>query len=153
MTISNTGVTNIAADAVGSAEIAADAVGSSEIATDAVGSAEIAAGAVGTSEAPDFVNSTVENLKVIRGAFGTTTPSVQSGSGFTLTRNAAGDVTVNFSASFSANPSVTATAVTLGAGVSLQALPSASSARFQAFNTTTAAAVETNVCFIAIGPR
>ena len=53
VTISNTGVTDIAANAVGTAEVANNTLTADDLATDSVAADEIAAGAVGTSEVAD----------------------------------------------------------------------------------------------------
>lgn len=147
----------IAANAVGSSEIAADAVGSSEIAADAVGSSEIAASAVGTSEAPSFVNSTVENLKVIRGIIDTTgSGSIVEGSGFTISRTGTGQVTVTFSASFSDVPAIVLSPGESAGGIGAKlatSAPTASAFQMVVFATTTAGAVDSLFHFIAIGPR
>lgn len=125
-----------------------------QLAPDSVGSAEIAAGAVGTSEAPGFVNSTVETLKVIRGRINTASSgTILQGSGFTITRNGTGDLTVTFTAAFSALPSVPAPGAEGGDLIgNLQGAPTTTTARFQLFSTG-GTLTDGIFSFIAIGPR
>jgi hypothetical protein len=125
------------------------------LAPDAVGSSEIAPGAVGVTEAPDFVNSTVEDMKVIRGTITSTTPTIVNGSGFTLTRNGVGDVTVTFSAAFSGAPAVTVSGALAGAGTGplwVVDTVTTTTVKIRCF-TTAPAAQEYTAYFIAIGPR
>ncbi len=145
--------TQIAPDAIGTSELAADAVGTSELAPDAVTATEIAAGAVGTAEAPDFVNSTVEDMKIIRGRVSTAAPSIINGSGFTV--NTATTPNVVFSAAFSAAPAVICTCdETGGSGAMIDVITGPSTTGFQvrAFRHDDVG-VNTEFDFIAIGPR
>lgn len=145
---------NIANDAVGSAQIAAGAVGSSEIADDSIVNADInSAAAIAASKLdPKLVQSTVENLKIIRGTFDTTTPSITVGSGFTLTKNAVGDVTINFTAAFSAAPTPSLAINIIGRIPHVVGAPTTTSMRV--FRNNGADAGEDGVIhFTAIGPR
>lgn len=101
------------------------------------------------------VASTVEDLKVIRGIINTTTPTIVKGSGFSIGKNATGDVTVTFTAGFSDTPSV-AHAAGESAGVlqtKLNAAPSSTTARILLFVANPFAANDGLFHFIAIGPR
>lgn len=126
--------------------------------TGTVANAQIGAGAVGTSEAPTFVNSTVETLKIIRGIFDTNSTTPVEGLGFTLTNNAgAGDMTVTFTAAFSDVPSITLGLDESGTGAnSVKFFPagsySASSFRVIALDGSFTQ-VDAKVHFTAIGPR
>ncbi len=142
-------------DAVGNAQIANNSVGAAEIVDGSVGAAEIVDGSVGTLEAPTFVNSTVETLKVIRGTINTAgAGTIVVGSGFTITRNSIGNVTVNFSDSFSTAPTVT-----LGVGNNANVTgvhvsgPTTSSCRVVLLVPSTGGNSEGTFHFTAIGPR
>lgn len=66
---------------------------------------------------PTLVTSGVENLRTIRGTVNAD-GTIAAGSGFTVTKGAAGVYTINFSTAFAAVPSVQATAGQAGAGAS-----------------------------------
>lgn len=124
--------------------------------TGTVANAQIGAAAVGTTEAPTFVNSTVENLKVIRGVVNTTTTTPVEGAGFTLTDSGVGDMTINFSAAFSDVPAVVCEVAYLDGGSSayhaVLLAATASTARV-GLNTFAGSAAEGIFHFIAVGPR
>lgn len=88
------------------------------------------------------------HLKVICGTVNTTTPT-SSGAGFSVSKNATGDVTITFTAAFSSAPYVSATSTQLH--TNLDAAPSASSVRIQTWDSTNTKTNST-LCFIAIGP-
>jgi hypothetical protein len=91
----------LASGAVTSAAIATHAVISGKIADGAITAAKLA------SDADETIRSTVEDLKVIRGTVNTAgSGTIVLGTGFTITRNGTGDVTVTFASPFAAAPSV-----------------------------------------------
>lgn len=87
---------------------------------------------------------------MIRGTFDTTSPTILKGSGFTLTKSSTGRVTVNFSAAFSAAPTVVATG---SFDITHVSAPTTTSCLLAALTSAGAATEDTLVSFIAIGPR
>lgn len=138
VTINNTGVTAIGAGVIVDADVnAAAAIAASKL-------------------DPKLVNSTVENLKVIRGAINTAgSGSITSGVGFTIARNGAGDVTITFTAAFATAPTVTATPLSGGVApiCALSGAPGTGSARVLVLNAATNTGVDDTFHFTAIGPR
>lgn len=108
-------------------------------------------GPAGTAGGP----VTVESLKMIRGLVNTSTPSVLSGSGFTVARNGTGDATVTFTSTFpgATGPAVTVSAVSSVAGyvASLNSPPTGASFRVLRVDNNGALA-DGVVSFIAVGP-
>lgn len=101
------------------------------------------------------VNSTVEDLKTISGRISTTTPTILHGLGFTVARNAAGDVTITFTSAFSDVPRITALVERPGATnlvAQLYAAPTATTARIGVVSLA-GAGTEAIIDFIATGPR
>jgi hypothetical protein len=100
-----------------------------------------------------FTGNGGEILRILRGRIDTTTPgTILQGTGFTLTRNGLGDVTVTFSTAFSATPVVIVVAedVSQGSVVKINSVASGS-VRLVRFLTNLTAA-DGILHFIAIGP-
>lgn len=100
------------------------------------------------------VNSTVEDLKVIRGVV-LANGTISKGTGFTITKNGTGDYTINYTAAFSDLPTVQVTIET-GAGTSYMAIITVNAAGSTRINTqasTTGAVLDRIFHFTAMGPR
>jgi hypothetical protein len=108
-----------------------------------------AAGATGAAGGP----ITVESLQMIRGTINTSTPSILTGSGFTLAKNGTGDVSIQFTDSFASGaPAVTVSPASSvpGYGAQLFSAPITTAARV--LRTNAAGNVEDGVLsFIAVG--
>lgn len=102
----------------------------------------------------ETVESTVENLKVIRGIVNTTTPTIVKGSGFTVTKNSTGTVTITFSAEFTDVPSVSlgVASGSFGRGGSISEATKAK-AKLVVFQVSNQTEIDGEFHFIAIGPR
>lgn len=95
-------------------------------------------------------------LKIIRGAVDTTgSGSILVGSGFTITRNGTGDVTVNFTVAFSTAPAVALAAGTTAGVVAKLVTTEPTTGAARVLVGTIAAGVATDGIFhfIAAGPR
>lgn len=98
-------------------------------------------------------------LKIIRGTVNTTpTASIVKGSGFTIARNGAGDITITFTSAFSDVPTVTAMPGAGGFHGAVSASTggiAAGSVRLILFDTQTVGVPNTDgiIHFIAIGPK
>lgn len=90
-------------------------------------------------------------LRVIRGVITTTTPTTDAGSGFSVSRNGTGDVTISFSTAFASQPAVTFGLVSSGTESITITAQSASSVRVLC-QTAAGAATDRQFHFIAIGP-
>lgn len=100
--------------------------------------------------------TTDEKLRIVRGTYSTLTGAgvLEHGAGFTGVRSGVGAITITFSTAFSDIPTVTASGEG-GSTVPSFVVDSISttSVRIRGFITTTAAAQEVRVLFIAAGPR
>jgi len=63
-----------------------------------------------------FATGGAENLRIVRGIV-QPTGAIYNGTGFTITRNSAGNYTISFSPAFADTPSLTITAYTAGSPV------------------------------------
>lgn len=90
--------------------------------------------------------------KVIRGKIsGGVAPSIASGAGFSIVRNSAGDITITFTAAFSAEPAVVVTQQkTTNSEASV--VSSTSTARVRTWNDGDVGTSDMDFGFIAIGP-
>lgn len=99
--------------------------------------------------------ATETGMKIIRGIVDTSgSGSIVKGSGFTITRNGVGDVTINFTAAFSDLPTVTATGYAAAAQsplVDMIALTT-SAVRLRRYRSSTEINNDEKIHFIAIGP-
>jgi len=94
-----------------------------------------------------------ENLRIIRGDIRGDNGTIREGSGFTFERQDVGDYVVTFNTAFSDNPTVTATAITNGPNINVIVVGLGPGVvQFRAFNAS-GALTDSNVHFIAIGPR
>ena len=94
-----------------------------------------------------------ENLRIIRGDIRGSDGTIRNGSGFTFTRQGVGDYIVTFNTAFSLDPAVTATAFTNGPNLNVILVGlSPGFVQFRVFNAS-GALTDSNVHFIAIGPR
>jgi hypothetical protein len=94
-----------------------------------------------------------ENLRIIRGEIRGDNGTIREGSGFTFTRQGVGDYIVTFNTAFSRFPTVTATAFTNGPNINVIVVGLGPGAvQFRVFNAS-GALTDSNVHFIAIGPR
>lgn len=156
--LSTTGVALVADNAVGGKVLSARNNGVEKFSVGGDGNVKLASG--GKITFPDSsVQSRASNvsgpetLRILRGTVNTS-GSILAGSGFTVTRNGAGDFTITYSTAFSGQPSVVATAAVVSpAAITAIILSSAltTSARIGLVNaagTAQDAAFE----FIAIGP-
>jgi len=91
-----------------------------------------------------------ESLRILRGEVAGT-GAIDFGSGFTVTKNGTGDLTLNFSSSFSSTPAVT---VTIYGNLVIPTLfiVNASSAQIKFYNPSGTATDPNGFDFIAIGP-
>lgn len=113
-------------------------------------------GAVTSAKVGAGVPTSVEDVRIVRGIINTTTPSIDAGSGFTVSRNGTGDVTISYSTAFSAVPSVSADIATDVLGRQAQLAQSSNNTASQTRVRTVDganAATEAIFHFIAIGPR
>lgn len=94
--------------------------------------------------------------RVVAGVYDSVGPTVVQGTGFTVSRNAVGDVTVTFTSPFAAPPAVTATlAETAGANIVKEkdgVAATALAVRLLSFNADSPfASAESKVSFVAVG--
>ena len=99
----------------------------------------------------DAVIAVDTRLRVAYGIVDTTSPgSVVEGTGFTVTRNGVGDVTITFTTAFSDVPAVALGSV--GNTASLGATPTTTTAQILRYVSTTGAQADGRVTFVASGP-
>lgn len=101
---------------------------------------------------PNRITMTVEVGRTIRGIINTTGPSIIAGSGFTVTKNGVGDVTVHFTPPFVRPPAVAGEAIgSMLTGfrfLGVRARPSVTSVRL--LRVTSTAAEDGELDFIAM---
>lgn len=98
---------------------------------------------------PNPITANAEPLRIIRGSINTTTPTITQGVGFTVLKNATGDVTVTFTVAFSAAPSIS---VAGDGSVADVVTPSASASRMRRYIANTGVLTDGVFHFAAIGP-
>lgn len=100
------------------------------------------------------VRCTVESLKTIRGVINTEgAGSIVKGSGFSIVRNGVGEVTITFTAAFSAVPSVNGTPRSGNRSIGLNAEATTTTAKLLITTSSTGAATDGIFHFVAVGPR
>ncbi|HYF51304.1 MAG TPA: hypothetical protein VEJ63_17955 [Planctomycetota bacterium] len=94
-----------------------------------------------------------ENLRLMRGTVNTTgAGSIVAGGGFTITRNAAGDITINFSTAFSTVPSATATSQNAAGATSTVQITAVATNSVRLLRLNGGAATDGIIHFIVMGP-
>jgi hypothetical protein len=160
---------NLAPNSVSAAKIAANAVGASEIAANAVGASEIASNAVNTSELRDgsvtsakLGNGTMhaeESLRIIRGVVAED-GTITSGVGFTVTKTAVGQYTLDFTNDFTGTPVISipngydgTQNVAFQVNTSLISPDTTTKSRLIVYTFNYVTLTNTGFAFTAIGPR